>query len=123
MANGKKNVFIAHPISGDIKGNMAEILRICKEVHTKDGNIIPVVPYMVSLQYLDDTIQEDRELGIEANFECFHRNYVDELWLYGEKISEGMKGEIRLAWECSISVFPKTSGTQRAYEKFLQEES
>jgi len=36
-----KTVFIAHPISGDIRGNVQKVLGICEKVHTKD--IIPVV--------------------------------------------------------------------------------
>ncbi|MFH1030753.1 MAG: hypothetical protein V1770_05875 [bacterium] len=45
---------------------------------------------MVSLQYLDDEVTEDRESGIDANLECFERGYIDELWLFGDFISKGM---------------------------------
>ena len=92
-----KTVFIGHPIGGDVKGNMEKVLKICEEIHTKDT--IPVAPYLISLQYLNDEVIEDRELGTEANYECFHRRYVDELWLFGEKISAGMEKEISLARE------------------------
>lgn len=109
-----KTVFIGRPISGDVKGNSQKVLEICRDVHTKD--IIPVAPYLVSLEYLDDDVTEDRELGIEANHECFRRGYVDELWLFGEKISEGMKGEIALARELGIPIIPKTPGTKRDFE-------
>jgi len=73
----KKVVFIAHPVAGDIENNVKKILVICELVHKSDA--IPVAPYLVSLQYLDDTVVEDRALGIEANLECFHRRYIDEL--------------------------------------------
>lgn len=106
-----KTVFIGHPIGGDVKVNAEKVLNICKEVHTK--HIIPVAPYLVSLQYLNDEIVEDRELGMEANHECFLRGYVDELWLFGERISEGMKGEIALARELGVPIIPKTMGTKR----------
>ena len=105
-----KTVFIAHPISGDIKGNMKKVLAICEEIHSKD--IIPVAPYLVSLQYLNDEIIEDRELGVDANLECFHRGYIDELWLFGDKISSGMKQEILLAKELNIPIVSKTDGTK-----------
>lgn len=105
-----KTVFIAHPIAGDIAGNMKKVLEICERVHTKE--IIPVAPYLVSLQYLRDEVVEDRQLGAEANFECFHRGYIDELWLFGDHISAGMKGEILLAQKLNIPIIPQTNGTK-----------
>lgn len=105
-----KTIFVAHPISGDIKGNMKKVLKICAEIHTR--NVIPVAPYLISLQYLNDEVVEDRELGMAANHECFYRGYVDELWLFGNRISSGMIEEIKLAREMGILVIAKTRGTQ-----------
>ena len=110
-----KTVFIAHPIAGDVKGNMKKVLEICQIVHAKE--IIPVAPYLVALQYLDDEVVEDRALGTEANLECFHRRYIDELWLYGDRISSGMKEEILLAFKYGIPVIAKTEGTVRDLKK------
>ena len=107
----KKTVFIGHPISGDIQGNIKRVLDICEEIHSDE--IIPVAPYLTSLQYLDDSVLEDREMGIEANLECFHRRYIDELWLFGDKISSGVKQEIELARELGIPVIAKTPGAKR----------
>ena len=111
----KKTVFIGHPIGGDVKGNAEKVLKICAEVHTRD--IIPVAPYLISLQYLNDEVTEDRELGMEANHECFRRRYVDELWLFGDRISSGMQQEVLLAKEMSIPIIPKTEGTRRDFEQ------
>lgn len=110
----KKTVFIAHPISGDVKGNIEKVLKICAQVHSK--NVIPVAPYLVSLHYLDDNVEEDRGLGIEANHECFRRRYVDELWLFGNRISNGMRQEILLAWQIDIPILAKTEETRRDLE-------
>ena len=115
----KKTVFIGHPIGGDIKSNAEKVLKICAEVHTK--NIIPVAPYLISLQYLNDEVVEDRELGMEANHECFHRRYVDELWLFGDRISAGMEKEVLLAKEMNIPIVPKTEGTKRDLERLESE--
>lgn len=115
-----KTVFIGHPIRGDVRGNVEKVLKICAEVHTKD--IIPVAPYLVSLQYLDDRVIEDRELGMEANHECFRRGYVDELWLFGDRISTGMWKEILLAKEMHIPIIAKTEGTRRDLIGFNLEE-
>jgi len=106
-----KVVFIGHPIKGDVKENVKKVLKICAEVHTK--HIIPVAPYLISLRYLNDEIVEDRELGMETNYECFRRRFVDELWLFGDMISEGMKQEIILAKKFGIPIMAKTEGTRR----------
>ena len=108
--NDKKVVFVGHPVSGDISGNIKKILNICKQIHNE--HIIPCVPYLVPLQYLNDAILEDRELGIVANLECFRRGFIDEVWLFGDHISEGMKREIAFAEELNIPVLPKTLGTK-----------
>ncbi|KKP98961.1 MAG: hypothetical protein US71_C0001G0128 [Parcubacteria group bacterium GW2011_GWD2_38_12] len=112
-----KTVFIAHPISGDIKGNVVKVLAICEKIHSKE--IIPVAPYLVSLQYLDDEIIEDRKLGIAANLECFRRKYIDELWLYGDRISKGMEQEIKLALKLRIPIKSKTAITKIALKLFI----
>lgn len=113
-----KTVFIAHPVSGDIQGNVRRVLDICKKVHSE--NIIPVAPYLVSLQYLNDGAAEDRELGIAANLEAFHRGYIDELWLFGERVSAGMEQEVRLALELGIPVIPQTVGTKKDLARFAR---
>jgi len=114
----KKTVFIAHPVNGDVQGNVGKILGICKQVHS--GVIIPIVPYLVSLQYLDDKVEEDRNLGIAANHEAFYRGFVDELWLFGDCISTGMEGEVRLALDRGIPIIPQTEGTKRDFTRFLE---
>jgi len=113
--NNKKTVFVSHPISGDVSGNLKKVLEICRKIHNQ--NIIPVAPYLVSLQYLDDAISEDRELGIDANLECFRRGYIDELWLFGDHISKGMKQEIKIALEQNIVIIAKTKETARCFKE------
>lgn len=98
-----KLIYIAHQVSGDIKANVKSILEICREIHTSE--IIPFAPYLVALQYLDDTVSEERELGIKANRECFRRGIIDEVWVCGPKISKGMKKEVKLALENNIPIY------------------
>lgn len=114
----KKTIFISHPIGGDVDNNIKKVLKICARVHTK--SIIPVLPYLVSLQYLNDEIIEDKRLGIAANLECFRRGYVDEVWLYGDRISPGMKEEIALARKLGIPIIAKTPQTKRTLQNELR---
>jgi hypothetical protein len=60
---------------------------------------------------------EHRELGLEAGLECFYRGYVDELWLFGDYISEGMNQEINLAKKMNIPVIPKTKAIKKLIEE------
>src|ERR1051325_11722699 len=107
-----KTVFIAHPMTGDFEGNFRRVLEICREVHEHDESVIPVAPYIISFEYRDGVVHEDRTLGIAANYECFRRKYVDEVWLYGDHISEGTKAEIGLARQYDIPIIPKTQTVQ-----------
>ncbi len=97
-----KLIYIAHPIGGDVEGNVERVLRICRAIHIQKRDIIPFAPYIASLKYLDDTIPEERELGMLANRELFLRKAMDEMWLYGSKISIGMAREVQLCIEHKI---------------------
>jgi hypothetical protein len=113
----KKTVFIAHPVAGDIAENVRKALQICGQAH-KDG-YVPVAPYIISVQYLDDAVEEDRRLGMDANIACFERRFIDELWLFGDRISAGMKEEIALALDLNIPIVAKTEATKKELEELL----
>ena len=114
-----KTVYIAHQLSGNVQENVQVVLRILKEVHNEQ--IVPVAPYLVSVQYLNDGLPEERLLGIASNKEFFVRKVVDELWLCGPKISEGMKQEIKLSMQHGIPVKCHNPALQEELNKFLSE--
>lgn len=106
----KKMVFIAHPISGDVLVNIEKVLNICKTIH--DDKVIPCVPYLATLKYLDYEILKDKDLGVMVSMEYFYRGFIDELWLFGDVISKGMKREINLALDLNIPIISKSDGTK-----------
>ncbi len=106
-----KLIFIAHPIRGDLAGNMKKVFAICEQVR-REGHI-PIAPYLLSLPHTTDEVIKNRELGVWANLTSFERGYVDELWLYGDRISEGMNIEIALAQKLHLPVVTKSEGTQK----------
>lgn len=109
-----KVVYIAHPMSGDIQGNMARVATIAREITLRGDNVIPFAPYFLSLMALDDARPHEREAGMAHNEAHFGRRSFDELWLYGDRISPGMWAEVRLARRFKIPVIAKSPETQVA---------
>lgn len=114
-----KIVYIAHPIKGDIKGNLKKISEIGRKINLEEKNIIPFAPYYFDLNCLDDNVVAERKKGMLNNFELLRRGFVDEVRLYGNIISEGMYKEIELCIELNIPLFPYTKQTNFQLYKFL----
>lgn len=110
-----KTVYPAHPISGDVEGNLARVRAIVRELHFTPG-IMPVAPYVADCGILDDSILTEREMGMKTVEEYFRRGMIDEVWLYGPKISAGMKNEILLAWDYGLPVEAQTQETVREFD-------
>jgi len=111
-----KTVYPAHPISGDVEGNLARVRTIVRTLHFTPG-IMPVAPYLAACGTLDDSVLEERRMGIEVNEEYFRRGLIDEVWLYGSRISSGMKQEIILAWDYGLLVVPQTAMTSLEFDR------
>lgn len=111
-----KIVYIAHPVSGDIQGNINRITTIVRLIALEHKNILPFAPYVVDLLALDDNNPFERQRGIENDIELFKRKIMDEVWLYGDKISNGMLAEIKLAHSLGIKVIAKSEATKKLYD-------
>ena len=99
-----KIVYISHPISGDIEGNLAKIRGIIQHINLTMPDVVPFVPYYADIVSLDDSDVNQRNRGINNHVELFFRKIMDEIWLYGDNISEGMQNEIDLALMLDIPV-------------------
>ena len=99
-----KTVFIAHQISGDVEANIKEVVKICKSIHT--AHVLPIFPSFTWRQYLPEN-EHTKYYAASVNEEYFRRGMVDEVWLYGPKISDGMIKEIYLAISYGIPVIAK----------------
>lgn len=106
-----KVVYIAHPISGDVENNIKKVIAICREVNLTELDVIPFVPYLSDLYALDDSIQSERERGMKNGLSLLKKGFIDEIWLYGDRISNGMRAEINICLEVGIKVVPKTNET------------
>lgn len=102
-----KVVYIAHPIGGDVSGNIEKINAIVRHLNLSDFSIVPFVPYLSDLLTLDDNDWAERQRGILNSKALFKRGVIDEVWLYGGRISAGMMAEIELAKSLNIPVIDK----------------
>ena len=99
-----KVAYIAHPVSGDVKGNIEKILAIVKQINLDEPEVVPFVPYLADIMALDDSIPEQRERGIKNDNYLIESGVVTELRLYGNHVSFGMSCERDLAEKLGIPV-------------------
>lgn len=85
-----KKVYICSPLGGDVEGNLNQVRRYTQ--YALKCGTAPVVPHFYAL-CLDDNNPEEREIGMAAGISllCF----CDELWIFGDKVTDGMKAEIQ----------------------------
>lgn len=107
-----KIVYIAHPISGDVSGNLNKIIEIVRQINITRPDILPFAHYWVDCHALDDTIHEERARGIRNDVTLLKAGFINEVWLFGDRISSGMRHEIELAKKLGIKVVAKTSQTR-----------
>lgn len=110
-----KVVYIAHPISGDITGNLEKIRCIVRDLNLLYDDIVPFAPYWLDCHALDDTDPVQRIRGIKNDIALFRKGFIDEVWLFGDKVSTGMKEEIKLAHSLGIPVVPMSENTKTIY--------
>lgn len=106
--------YICHPVAGDPK-NLDRIIRIVDKINREEPQVVPFVPYYPDLLCLDDTNPKERTRGIRNDTHIIRNTKIDELRLYGPKISRGMWSEIRLARELGIEIRPMTKETCKEY--------
>ena len=85
--------YIASPYSGNPERNTERARGYCRFAVSKGA--IPFAPHLLYPQFMDDDDKEQRELGIR--FALILLSKCDELWVFGDKISEGMSLEISKA--------------------------
>ncbi len=107
-----KVVYIAHPISGAVKENLKRIQAIGRQINLKESEVIPFAPYFFDCYCLDDNVPKERERGIKNAIALMKKGFIDEIRLYGNRISSGMQYEINLAVELGIKVRAMTIETK-----------
>ena len=111
-----KIVFISHPVSGDVPGNIKKIIAIARHINLTEPDVVPFVPYLIDLYSLDDTKINERGRGLKNGQEIFNSFPIDELRVYGDRISKGMNAEIEMAIDHNIPVRPMTPETKAMFK-------
>lgn len=102
----KKIVYIAHPIGGDVEGNLKSIQEIYAVISRTRPDIIPFCPYYATVKSLDDSIPADRSIGMEHNKVFFEQGIIKELWWF-KRVSTGVGQELEWCDEFNIPFYAK----------------
>ena len=86
-------VYICSPFAGDTEANVEKALKYCR--FAIDKGKLPIAPHCYFPRFMDDSNPAERELGMDFAIRLLYG--CRELWVFGDKISEGMKREIAAA--------------------------
>lgn len=96
--------YIAHPLGGDIKANIAKVQRIIRFINHSEPDTIPFCPWLADATSLDDDRLVDRVRGLSNALYCLEHCSVEELRLYGDKLTNGMEKEVEVALDLGIPI-------------------
>ena len=85
-----KKVYLCAPLGGDVTANLEKIRQYCR--YALLCGTAPVVPHFYA-ECLDDSNPKEREIGKTAGLSLLW--FCDEMWIFGNEITEGMANEIR----------------------------
>ncbi len=86
-------IYICSPFSGKVKKNKRKARKYCR--FALEQHSIPFAPHLLFPQFMDDSSPEERQLAMFMNMIML--GHCEELWVFGDRISAGMKQEIRKA--------------------------
>ena len=86
-------VYICSPYAGDIEGNTEAARRYSR--FAVEAGYIPIAPHLLFPQFMDDDDPAERELGLFFGNALMSK--CSEVWVFGERISNGMAAEIKRA--------------------------
>jgi len=95
-----KLVFICSPYRGDTEANTVRARRYCYFAHTQ--GVAPVAPHLHNPQFLDENLPDERQAGIKIGLEYLRR--ADELWCFGDRLTEGMETELQEARQLKLPI-------------------
>ena len=95
----KKKVYICAPLGGNVQQNLERAIRFA--AYALRSGVAPVVPHFYAL-CLDDADPKQREIGMSAGLSLLW--FCDEMWIFGDEVSAGMKEEMRFCQNMNIKM-------------------
>ena len=105
-------VYICSPLRGDIERNIRKANGYCRFAVSQSA--VPIAPHTILTGFLDDTIPEERQIGMTLGMELLSR--CDELWVFGAKLSAGMEAELKVAQQLKLPVKYFTDRCKEVFE-------
>jgi len=96
----KPLVYVCSPFAGDEARNTERARQFCKFAVRK--GTIPFAPHLLYPQFMSDRDADERELALFFGIVWLCK--MDEVWVFGDTLSEGMKREIKKAHARGIPV-------------------
>lgn len=83
----KPLVYVASPFAGDVERNVMNARRYCRFV--AESGAIPLAPHLLLPQFMSEMTERDAAMLMNRVF----LSRCDQLWMFGDTITDGM------AWE------------------------
>lgn len=98
--NYMKWVYIASPYRGAVKKNMHKAKKYSKFAVFR--HCVPMCPHIYFTRFLRDDDEYERGVGLNLALQMLKR--CKEIWVFGDVISAGMRGEIEFAKKHNIPI-------------------
>lgn len=86
-------VYICSPYAGDTEGNTEKARRYSR--FAVRNTCIPLAPHLLFPQFMDDAVPAERSIALFMGMVLLGK--CDEVWVFGDTVSEGMAAEIARA--------------------------
>ena len=96
----KNIIYVCSRLKGNIRKNQKKACKYCKFVISKGH--IPIAVHLMFPRFMNDFDANDRIKAMSMSLDVLAR--CDELWCFGEKLSEGMVEELIFAKKYMIKI-------------------
>jgi len=93
-------VYICSPYAENIDRNVANAQRYSR--FAVDSGCLPITPHLYFPQFLDDNNKHDRRIAMLMNRILIGN--CSEVWVFGDRFTQGMEAEIRMANEKKMPI-------------------
>ena len=94
-----KRVYVCAPLGGNIEENLKKVKTYT--AYALRCGTAPVVPHFYA-ECLDDNDPKDREIGLAAGMSLLW--LCDEVWVFGDTVTDGMRAELQFCKNLNIRV-------------------